>query len=180
MADNDITLESIADEGARTTAKSLVEAAVTSAKADAESQISALRSNHDTAMAELQKKFENMELAAAGSGGGGMTGSGSELTTRQRELLAKREADKAEADRVKAIQTAAIAAGVPEGLIGLAESPEALEVEITRYKLYRGESTETRQSSSNPTATTSSAPATGDLDAVSAMTNLLKSAGMPG
>ena len=198
MADNDITLESIADEGARTTAKSLVEAAVTSAKADAESQISALRSNHDTAMAELQKKFENMELAAAGSGGGGMIGSGSELTTRQRELLAKREADKAEADRVKAIQskdveiqglraeklarlkTEAIATGVPEGLIGLAESPEALEVEITRYKLYRGESTETRQSSSNPTATTSSAPATGDLDAVSAMTNLLKSAGMPG
>ena len=198
MADNDITLESIADEGARNTAQSLINTAVTTAKTDAESQINALKSAHDTAMSDMQKKLDDMELAAAGSGIGAVTGSGGELTTRQRELLAKREADRSEAERVKAIQskdveiqslkaekldrlkTEAVAAGVPEGLIALAESPEALEVEITRYKLYRGETTETRQPSSNPTATTSSAPATGDSDALSAMTNLLRSAGMPG
>ena len=105
MAENDITLESIADEGARNTAQSLINTAVTTAKTDAESQINALKSAHDTAMSDMQKKLDDMELAAAGSGIGAVTGSGGELTTRQRELLAKREADRSEAERVKAIQS---------------------------------------------------------------------------
>ena len=150
------TIEDIPEEH-REIVTGLVGTAVTAGVKEIQDQFDTFKSEHNSALDTLKSEKADLEVKLAGHDGGSSTGTnGNELNDRQQKLIADQEDAKRTKDHADALsakdvrydtlsksyaevlRVEAAKTGVPKALLDTAETPEAINLEIARFKAYGG------------------------------------------